>query len=214
MIYENPIVAAGRVERAAKAQAFANYAIAFGLAKGMDLTAQKIFEKRWPRSVHLDAVRLQTKAAVAPMDTIGGNTSSLAPLKPLADAFVDYLRPLTVIGRMQGFRSLPLNVRVGRATAGSSVGWTGQGVTSILGTLNFDSIIFKTSKVTGIVVFTKELAKLADPSAEALIRQDLADATAQFTDQQFLDPTVAEVTDISPASITNGAPEVTSTGAS
>src|SRR6266436_2989549 len=103
MIYENPIVAAGRVERAAKAQAFANYAIAFGLAKGRDHTAQKIFESRWPRSVHLDAIRLQTKAAVAPMDSVGANTSSLAPLKPLADAFVDYLRPRTIVGRMEGF---------------------------------------------------------------------------------------------------------------
>lgn len=186
MIYENPIVAAGRIEQRAKAQAFANYAIALGLAKGSLPLATQLFEKRWPRSIHLDAIKLHQKAAVAPMNTIDSSSAApLAPLAALASAFVDYLRPRTIIGRMEGFRSLPLNVRVGRATAGSSVRWTGQGVSAILGTLNFDSIIFKIGKVTGIVVFTKELAQLASPDAEQLIRQDLAAATAQFSDQRF-----------------------------
>jgi HK97 family phage major capsid protein len=107
---------------------------------------------------------------------------------------------------------LPFNVRAPRGTAGASVGWTGQGVPALLSPLGFESVLFRVSKITGIVVTTKELARFSDPASEKLIRADLAAATAQFTDQQFLDPAIGEVPDISPASITNGAPEVESTG--
>lgn len=192
------IAAAGRTQMEAKAQAFANYASALMQAKGDQLHAVKIFEERWPLSLSLDAVRKSAVAAASTTDSVWA--APLAPLKPLGEAFIEYLRPLTVIGRMQGFRSLPLNVRVPRATAGASVGWTGQGIPAVMSSLGFESIVFKPSKVTGIVVTTKELARLSDPAAEKLIRQDLADATAQFMDQQFLDPSVAEVADISPAS--------------
>jgi HK97 family phage major capsid protein len=79
--------------------------------------------------------------------------------------------------------------------------------------LSFDTLTFKPAKITGIVVITKELAKLSDPSASDLIQKDLAAATSQFMDAAFLDPSIAEVADISPASITFGAPTVASTGA-
>jgi HK97 family phage major capsid protein len=214
MIYENPIVAAGAVERNAKVQTFVRFAIAKGLSKGHDSETMTIFESRWPRSIHLAEMRSVQKSTVAPMNTIDSSSAApLAALKPFGDAFIEYLRPQTVIGRMQGFRTIPFNTRVGRATAGSSVSWSGQGVSAILGTISFDSIIWKIRSIRGICVFTRELAKLADPSAEQLIRQDLANATAAFMDQQFLDPNVSEVTDISPASITNGATEIASTGA-
>jgi hypothetical protein len=210
---QNPIVAAGNAERAHKAQTFTNWVACLMNAKpkGDPLHAAKIFEAKFPRSAHLDLVK---KAGVSFGTTTDPSFAGpLAPLKPLADEFVNYIRPLTVIGRMQGFRALPFNVRVGRATSGSSVGWTGQGVPTLLSSISFEEIVFKISTISGIVCVTKELVRLADPSAERLILQDLAAATAQFSDTAFLDPTIAEVPDISPASITNGAPEVTSTGA-
>ena len=56
-----------------------------------------------------------------------------------------------------------------------------------------------------------ELVRSSSPSAEMLVRNDLAKAIAQFLDTQFLDPDIAAVANVSPASILNG---VTPTAAS
>jgi HK97 family phage major capsid protein len=211
MIYENPIAQAGSVKRQGDAQTFVNWTIAKVCEKGKVGEALNRFKQRWPRNINHEIIH---KAAVSPLSTSDPNNSSLVLLKPFADAFIELMRPKTVIGRMQGFRTIPFNARVGRFTAGSIVGWTGQGVPPALSPMSFDGITFKPgSKLSGIIVLTKELVKLASPDAEALVREDLSSATAQFMDTQFLDPTVAEVTDISPASITNSAPEIASTGA-
>ena len=61
-------------------------------------------------------------------------------------------------------------------------------------------------------MLTGELVRFANPSAEAVVRQDMIDAITQFLDRQFVDPAVAEVTNVSPASITNGVTPVTATG--
>jgi hypothetical protein len=50
---------------------------------------------------------------------------------------------------------------------------------------------------------TEELVRLSSPSAEVLVRDDLAAAITQFIDSEFIDPTKAS-TDVSPASITYG----------
>jgi HK97 family phage major capsid protein len=89
--------------------------------------------------------------------------------------------------------------------------WVGEGYVKPAGALAFDNITFAHSKIAGLVVLSQELARLSDPACEAVIRSDLAAAVAQFTDAAFLDPTRA-ATDISPASITNGALEIISTG--
>jgi Phage capsid family len=60
-------------------------------------------------------------------------------------------------------------------------------------------------------VLTEELVRLSNPSAEALARQDMIAGIAQFLDQQFIDPAVAAVAGVNPASITNGAPTAVAT---
>ena len=60
-------------------------------------------------------------------------------------------------------------------------------------------------------MLTEELVKLSTPSAEALVRADMVAGIAQFLDQQFIDPAVAAVAGVSPASITNGAPTAAGT---
>jgi hypothetical protein len=117
---------AARVEtdhRRSGAIAFAQWAVALTLAKGRIKDAIAIFEQRWPRSIHLTVVQ---KAAVA----AGGTStwgSPLAELQPLASAFVQYLAPLTVVGRLQGMRVVPFGIKIPRATAGTAVSWVGQG---------------------------------------------------------------------------------------
>ena len=57
------------------------------------------------------------------------------------------------------------------------------------------------------------LARFSNPSVEALVRDDLARGLAQFLDEQFLDPSVTEVSNVSPASITNSAGNAAASGA-
>jgi HK97 family phage major capsid protein len=68
------------------------------------------------------------------------------------------------------------------------------------------------SKIATIVVLTDELVRFSNPAAEALVRDDMARAITLFTDQQFIDPSITAVSNVSPASITNGITENTYSG--
>lgn len=166
------------------------------------------FRARWP---HQKSIDLFIKSAVTPMSTTGA--SALVPFAQHSAALVEMLRPLTVVGRMQdSFRRVPFNVLFPRVTAGGSVQWVGQGQVRSFSRLSLDQIQVPTSKVSGACVFTKELARSSDPVVEALVRSDMTDTIAKFSDEQFLNPTIAEMPDVSPASITFGATAVESNG--
>lgn len=126
----------------------------------------------------------------------------------LTSEFVEYLRPQTIIGKMAGLRRVPFNVRYPTQSAGSSVGWVGQGAAKKVGklTLSYGTLGF--AKAAGIVVITQELARFSSPSAELLVRDDLAAEMVYFLDGQFIDPGVAAVANVSPASVLNGASNV------
>lgn len=195
-------------ESHSKASAFVQYAIALAVARGTHGQALQVFERRWPRSKHLDVIR---KAAV-PAGTTDGWGAALNPLQGYASEFLELVRPATVLGRMNGFRRVPFRVKFPLQTAGATVGWVGEFKPIPVGKLTLDSDTFEHSKISGIVVLSKELAISSEPSAEALIQRDLIAAIAQFSDEQFLDPSVAEVDGVKPASITNGATAIPSSG--
>lgn len=192
---------------------FTRLVIAVALTRGageLAGVAREVIASRWPDN---PALQRLIKAPVAPVSTT--DTAFGLPLvqvNTLAQAFIETLRPATIMGRMAGFRRVPFNVRFPRATAGSNVGWIGQAAPSPATNLSLESETVPFAKVGGIVAFTVELLKFSDPSAEGLIQQDLAAAVAAFFDQQFLDPSVAPVSNFSPGAITNGAATVASSG--
>jgi HK97 family phage major capsid protein/HK97 family phage prohead protease len=126
--------------------------------------------------------------------------------------FAEFLRPLTIIGRIPGLRRVPFNVRIPRATGGTSANWVGENAPKPVTAMSFDSITMTWAKAAAIVVITEELARFSNPAAEGIIRQDLSDSIIQFLDRQFVDQSVAAVTGVSPASITNGITPITATG--
>src|SRR4030095_15450892 len=65
-------------------------------------------------------------------------------------------------------------------------------------------------KISVIAVMTMELLKTATLDAETLVRNDLVAAVVSLSDRSFIDPTVAAVAGVSPASVTNGALTVAS----
>lgn len=186
-----------------KGTAFTRYAMALAASKGNTHQAVEIAKTMWGDST--PEVQRILRAAVA-----AGTTTDATWAKPLveyrlmSDEFIELLRPQTILGRIQGLRRVPFNVRIPAQTGGSSVSWVGEGNPKPVSKLAFDTITMPEHKIAGIVVITQELARFSSPAAEQLVREDLIAAVAEFTDKAFIDPALAGVNAVSPASITNG----------
>lgn len=149
-----------------------------------------------------------------------GTTTDTAWAKPLveptfmASEFIELLKPATIIGRIPGLRRVPFNIKIPREITAASVNWVGEGKPKPVSAMAFDSISLGFTKVAGIVPVTEELFRFSNPAIETLVRDSLIDAVALLTDRDFLDPAKAAVTNVSPASITNGVAAVTPSGTS
>jgi HK97 family phage major capsid protein len=190
--------------------AFTRYAMALAAAKGNLMQAAES-AKQWEGSTP-EVTRVLKAAVAAGTTTDAAWAAPLVDYRTMAEEFVELLRPATILGRMTGFRRVPFNVRIPRQTAGASVGWVGEAQPKPVSSLAFDTVTMPETKIAGIVVITMELARFSSPSAEALVRQDMIESIAQFSDAQFINPGVAGVAGVNPASITNGAQEAASTG--
>lgn len=193
-----------------KGTGFTRYVMALAASRGARMEALE-YAKRWEKTTP-EVVQV-LKAAVAAGTTTDSNWAApLVVYQNLAQEFIELLRPETIIGRIQGFRQVPFNVTMPRQTSGSTVGWVGQGKPKPVGKLQFDQVSLGMAKAAGIVVIAEELARSSSPSAEATVRQDLIETISTFLDAQFIDPSVAEVANVSPAAITNGATVIDGTG--
>jgi HK97 family phage major capsid protein len=199
----SPIILAKR--NLAPATAFIRYVCALALSKGSLHQALEI-SKQWRDST--PEVETVIKAAVA-----AGTTTDPTWAKPLVEyanmtsEFIELLRPQTFLGRMQGMRNVPFNIRIPRQTAGSTVGWVGEGLSKPVSKLAFDAVTFPWAKVAGIIVITEELARFSSPAAEGLVRQDMIDEIAQFLDKWFCSG-IPAVPGTSPGGIFTGRPQI------
>lgn len=151
-------------------------------------------------------VELMVKAAVAPGSTLDPAwAQALVQINGYTGEFIELLRPATIIGKIPGLTRVPFNTQVPIQTAGGTYKWVGQAKSKPVGKLQFGTANLGMAKAAGIIVLTDELIKSSSPSAEDIVRRDMVAGIAQFLDQQFTDPAVAEVAQTSPASITNGA---------
>jgi HK97 family phage major capsid protein len=210
-------------------QAFTRFVGALAIAKGNLLQAAEI-AKRWEGQTPevLSVLRhaatigntndaatwLQRAAVAAGTATDATWAGPLVQYQIMSQEFIDLLRPLTIFGQLSGYRTVPFNVKIPRQTAGASAQWVGEGLSKPVSRLSFDNVTIPWAKMAVIVVITQELARFSTPSAEMLVRDDLLAAIAQFIDTQLLDDTVAAIAGVRPASITNAAHKVPSTGSS
>jgi HK97 family phage major capsid protein/HK97 family phage prohead protease len=200
------------------ATAFTRYAMALAASKGNRWEALNI-AKQWHDQTPEVELVLQhdmpmiMKAAVGVSTTTDATWASpLIAYQIMASEFIELLRPATIIGRIPGLRRVPFNIQMPRTTTGSSVGWVGENAPKPVSNMAFDTVQLRWAKAAGIIVLTEELVRFSNPAAEAVVRGDMIAAMAQFLDRQFVDPTVAAVTNVSPASITNGVTGVNRTG--
>jgi len=167
------------------------------------------YAKRWDDST--PEVALSLKAAIAAGTTTDSTWAAPLVNQVMINDFLELLRPATILGKIPGLRNVPFNVKIPMQTAGGTYGWVGEAKPKPLTKLAFSSDTLGMTKVAGIIVLTEELVRSSNPSAEALCRQDMVAGIAQFLDSQFIDPAVAAVAGVNPASITNGAPTAAAT---
>jgi HK97 family phage major capsid protein/HK97 family phage prohead protease len=202
--------------------AFARYCIALAAGRGSRQDAlqyvrgRKDWHSSTPEVVTLfedDHANYAMRAAV-PAGTTYDSTwaGPLVVAQVVASEFAEFLRPLTIIGRIPGLRRVPFNIKIPRATGGTTAGWVGEAAPKPITAMSFDSITLLWAKAAGISVLTEELVRFSNPAAEEVVRSDLARGIVQFLDRAFVDPTVTAVAGVSPASITNGITAITPTG--
>jgi HK97 family phage major capsid protein/HK97 family phage prohead protease len=182
--------------------AFVRYVCAALVCKGNLFEAAE-YAKRWDTTT--PEVSLQLKAAVAAGTATDATWAGPLVNQTIAADFLELLRPATILGKIPGLRRVPFNTKIPAQSAGGTYGWVGEGKPKPVTALAFSAETLGITKAAGIIVLTEELVRLSSPSAEALAREDMIAGIAQFLDQQFIDPAVAAVAGVRPASITNGA---------
>lgn len=193
--------------------AFARFVKAMAMAKGNTMQALQIAEANKQWGSETPEVAISLKSAVSAGTTTDADwASALVQYQIMASEFIEYLRPKTIIGRIPGLRKVPFKIKVPRQTATASVGWTGEGKPRKVGSLTFDTVSLDFFTIAGIVVLTNELVRFSNPSAELLVRDDLAAGVIALMDSDFVDPLKAATANVSPASITNGVSAVTASG--
>lgn len=162
-------------------------------------------------------------------NTIAGGITTdstwAAPLAypSLANEFVEYLRPQTIIGKFgqtikgvtyPGLQPIPFNVKINRETSVPTGYWVGEGKPVPVSKEAFDALTAGYTKVGALTVISKELARFSTPSAEMLVRNSLVKSTVARIDTDLIDPDKAAVSNVNPASLTNGLTGLTTAGTS
>jgi HK97 family phage prohead protease len=160
-----------------------------------------------------------TKANVPAAATVSGNWAANlvgAETSALAD-FVAYLRPMTILGRfgnggVPALRMVPFRTPLITQTGGGAGYWVGEGKAKPLTSFAFTRTTLGPLKVANICAVTDECIRDSSPKADMIIRDSLAEALRERLDLDFITPTKAAVAGVSPASITNGAASIVSSG--
>jgi len=130
----------------------------------------------------------------------------------VVDEVLQLLRGVAVYDQLTGrMRRVPAHVSVPREVTGVAGVWIAEGAPTPIVHDAFATVQVDLYKLGTAVVLTKELLRV-NRTNEALIRQAVIAGIAAATDTQLLDPTITAIPFQRPASITNGATAVTSTG--
>jgi HK97 family phage major capsid protein len=196
--------------------AFARFAGIMASAKGSVSDALILAKSTFPDEPRLHGMienSERIKAAVAVGTTADATYASpLVYAQNISSEFIEFLRPQTIVGRIPNLRRVPFNVRVPRQTNGGAAYWTGEAAPKGVSATALDTVSLKYKKLATIAVISDELARFSTPSAELILRDTLAGAIIQQMDSDFVNPANAGVVDVRPASITNSATAIISSG--
>ncbi|GLQ36740.1 major capsid protein [Rhizobium albus] len=199
--------------RLAKAKAIAY----LETSKGNNVSAAAVAKQFWGEQS--DVYGVLTKANVVAGSSIAENWASglVGDETSVFADFAEFLRPMTIVGRMgtgnyPSLRNIPFRTPLITQTGGGQGYWVGEGKPKPLTAFDFDRSTLDELKVASITVVTEELLRKSSPSADAILRDQLARAVAERVDIDFISPAKSASAGVSPASITNGITPIGSTG--
>lgn len=204
------------VEKLEPGIAFARYGMCLFATKGDHAKAFQLAQKYYPQTESIcKTLKAQSEGAnlqeMMKLKTsiAAGTTTDATWAAPLVYAntfggdFIEFLRAKTLIGQAS-FRRVPFNVRIGGQNGGTTGYWVGQGKAKPVSKASFNATTIPFTKIAGIAVMTQELMRFSDPSAERLVRDDLAKAVIERADADLFDPDIAAVATVNPAGLLNG----------
>lgn len=214
-----------------KGIAFTRYVMALAKAKGDHAKAANIAIEQFGEDSTISRVLSaqakgadfgnMMKAAVASGSTITGSGATwgneLVDFNTFVGDFIDFLRPKTIIGQfgvngIPSLRNIPFNVKIKGQDGAAVATWVGEGLAKPVTSMSFNQVELGWYKVACIAVITEELIRFSSPSAERLVREELARAVIERLDTDFINPAKAAVAGVSPASILNGITGIESSG--
>lgn len=192
---------------------FARLAIALQQARGNRAIAleQVKANRRWMDQTP-EIAKILMAAVPAADSTTAGWASELAYAQNLQDEFINFLRPMTILGRLDGMRRVPFNVRIGSLTAGTTGFWVGQGKPIPMSKGTTGSLSLGITKAAGLAAYDDEILRISTPSVELMVRDDLALAVAQVIDVAFIDPNNGGLLNEKPASVLYNITPTTASG--
>lgn len=185
---------------------FARYARCIALAhkakRDVTLVAEELYRDRDPQVVDM----IKAAGALTPAMTTS-NTSNLIGNDGGFGDFVDYLRARTIVGRfgqngIPGLRNVPFRVPLISQSAKGTAYWTGEGKGKPVTKMGASRTELTPLKIAAITATTMELLRDSSPSAERLVRDDLAAGIIEGIDVSFIDPNNAGANNVEPAAIT------------
>jgi HK97 family phage major capsid protein len=196
--------------------ALSRFVLALAAHRGSTVAAAAMAE-RWRDTPQVAATLgewYSTKAATAP----GTSTDATwaAPLAPygLSREALALERGVSIIGRLAPkMRKVPFHSRPPvESSAGMGGAWVAEGVATPIAKGSYTALNQEYYKAAIITILSRELLRFASVDAELVISTAMIDAVAAFLDGQFLDPTITQIPQTRPASITNTGTAITSTG--
>jgi HK97 family phage major capsid protein len=154
-----------------------------------------------------------TKSNIDPASTtVSAWAGALVTYQNMQNELIELYRAKSIISRIPGLRRVPFNVKIPRETGETTGYWVTQGGPKPVSAGALDTVTLDFAKVAGITYLTQELLRFSQPSAEQFMIDSLTKALTKLVDNDFLDPSKAEVSGESPASITNGTSAITASG--
>jgi hypothetical protein len=160
-----------------------------------------------------DAKRVMSprlKAAVTAA-TVGASTwGSDTSWQQISSAWMSLFSSRTLPGRIP-FRRADFNTRTLVEDTPGTAAYVTEGGSIPLCSLSLDVVQLPPAKIGGMVVFTREAVEVGSQVALDNINRAMINTVGRYTDEALVNPDIA-ASGTTPASLTNGASQVASTG--
>ncbi len=116
------------------------------------------------------------------------NNSSLVPVI-YARTLIELLRPQSVVASLPGVRRISIpngNLTLPRQATGGSASYLGEQVNAVVTDVTSDAVVLSAKKLVSMTPASGELMRRSDPSAMAMVRDDIINRTAERMDITFI----------------------------